>query len=220
MSDDDALNEERRVNINIDNFTGAGTRRKSRRLVNEECMRKLKESNRWKIKEENERQLREEEERLIFVEVLRRIQKRDDLKMRDEFYDIDKLSQLNNKTVTAVEDETITIEGLDFSALETTETVTVMMDSPRDGDEHLAGPDSDGSCTTSSTIRSLAFYNERRSESQKRSGDEADQRISCEEKKRSNSDSRTRNNSFDLRTKSNSLVRKRYKAPNRRLLAG
>jgi hypothetical protein len=202
LSDDDALNEERRVHINIDNFTGAGTRRKSRRLVNEECMRKLKESNRWKIKEENERQLREEEERLIFVEVLRRIQKRDDLKMRDEFYDIDKLSQLNNKIPTA-EDDTITIEGLDFSALETTETVTVMMDSPRD--EHLAGPDSDGSCTTSSTIRSLSFYNERRSDSQKRSGDEADQRITSEKLKRSDSDGRSRNSSFDLRTKSNSF---------------
>lgn len=203
MSDDDALHEERRVNINIDNFTGAGTRRKSRRLVNEECMRKLKESNRWKIKEENERQRREEEERLIFVEVLRRIQKRDDLKMRDEFYDIDKLSQLNDKMIPAAEDDTITIEGLDFSALETTETVTVMMDSPRD--EHLAGPDSDGSCTTSSTIKSLSFYNERRSESQKRSGDEADQRITSEKSKRSDSDVRTRNDSFDLRTKSNSF---------------
>jgi hypothetical protein len=203
LSDDDAVNEERRVHINIDNFTGAGTRRKSRRLVNEECMRKLKESNRWKIKEENERQLREEEERLIFVEVLRRIQKRDDLKMRDEFYDIDKLSQLNDKMIPAAEDDTITIEGLDFSALETTETVTVMMDSPRD--EHLAGPGSDGSCTTSSTIRSLSFYNERKSESPKRSGDEADQRITSDKLKRSDSDVRSRNSSFDLRTKSNSF---------------
>ena len=196
MSEDDGTNGERRVNLNVDNFNGAGTRRKSRRIVNEECVRKLKESNRWKIKEENDRQLREEEERIIFVEVLRRIQKRDDLKMRDEFYDIDKLRELNKNAVSVLEGEPIMIEGLDFSALNTEEIVTIMTDSPLNND--FAAPDSDENCTTSSTAMTLPFDNERRSwsDKEKKSIDETDRRMSDKDKKRSDRELKIRDHSF------------------------
>lgn len=197
MSEDDGTNGERRVNLNVDNFNGAGTRRKSRRIVNEECVRKLKESNRWKIKEENDRQLREEEERIIFVEVLRRIQKRDDLKMRDEFYDIDKLRELNQKTVSALEGETIMIEGLDFSALNTEEIVTIMEDSPLNNN-FAASADSEENCTTSSTAMTPPLANKRRSwsDKEKNSGDETDRRIPDKEKKRSERELKIRDHSF------------------------
>lgn len=197
MSEDDGTNGERRVNLNVDNFNGAGSRRKSRRIVNEECVRKLKESNRWKIKEENDRQLREEEERIIFVEVLRRIQKRDDLKMRDEFYDIDKLRELNKKAVSALEGEAIMIEGLDFSALNTEEIVTIMKDSPLNND-FAAPADSEENCTTSLTAMTPPFDNKRRSwsDKEKNSGDETDRRITDKEKKRSERELKIRDHSF------------------------
>lgn len=92
METDYPVPVEREILLNIDNYVDAlGTRRKSRRMLNEESIIRIKESNRSKIKEETDRQLMEEEERLIFKEVLRRIQKRKDMKLKNEFYDFEKL---------------------------------------------------------------------------------------------------------------------------------
>lgn len=87
--------ERRDVILNIDNFTDFGTRRKSQKIINEEKCRKIKETNAWKIQDENERQRLEEEERIIFVEVIRRLQKRHELMLKDEFYDFEKLMSYN-----------------------------------------------------------------------------------------------------------------------------
>ena len=72
---------DREIILNIDNYLDAGTRRKSRRMMNEENIRRTKETNRLRVQEETERQVMEEEERLIFKEVIRRLQKRKDMKL-------------------------------------------------------------------------------------------------------------------------------------------
>jgi hypothetical protein len=119
---------EREIILNTDNYVDAGTRRKSRRMINEESIRRKKETNRTKVQEETERQLREEEERIIFNEVMRRIQKRKDMKLRDEFYDFEKFTTRDSGMTTPKK----RAEGDDLTARDKSATMIKFMDESKE----------------------------------------------------------------------------------------
>lgn len=168
---------EREIILNMDNYLDAGTRRKSRRMMNEESVRRIKETNRSRVQDETERQLMEEEERLIFKEVLRRIQKRKDMKLRGEFFDLEKFTSHGSGTTTGK-------NRAECDDLTPTDKSAKMLNHMNDSKEHITSKElklmtvTNRSGATSMTTY-INFDNEKKSrdEREKKSKDWSERRL-------------------------------------------
>ena len=177
IDSDNSPPAEREIILNIDNYLDAGTRRKSRRMMNEENIRRTKETNRLRVQEETERQVMEEEERLIFKEVIRRLQKRKDMKLRDEFFDFEKFSNCSSGMPTPMK----RAEGDDLTPRDKSATMLKFMDESKEyitSKELKLMTEANRSGATSMTTY-INFENERklRDEKEKKSKEETERKM-------------------------------------------